>query len=309
MEYEDEYYYEDATNPFEEREPSMGVYERFMKLQTMIGSNPSAKSISQSSLPSLNYRKTSTTNRKKKITPIIRYTNSSGSQVENFVTEKIKDRIKGFVNTIGETRPWIDVSQLLVRVFEFCNQFKIQFPKSKEKQDYTILYSIIMAGRTMGIFLDTHIISINFNLKSKDLNKKIVELLPPVTSETNDILDYVFKSDKMSLIVEYKSLLPEVVGGFNSMTVMEEADYSIYENSMIKIFEDLDRNDNGDYYDRQFCVTPDKVFIYGVFELIRNKNPNVTERSICDYLAKRFNIPRVTIEKMKRLVSKNSRNK
>lgn len=311
MEYEDEYFYEESVNPFEKRDEQVGVYEKFMKLQSMIGSNLSTKITSSqtSTVSSLNYRKTSSTNRKKKITPIIRYTSSSGGQVENFITEKIKDRIKGFVNTIGETRPWIDTSQLLVRVFEFCNQFKIQFPKSKEKQDYTILYSIIMAGRTIGIFLDTHVISNNFNLKSKDLNKKIVELLPPVTSESNDILDFVYKSDKMSLLAEYKSLLPEVVGGFNSMTFIEEPDYTLYENCMLKIFEELDRTGNDNYYDRQFCVTPNKVFIYGVFELIRNKNPDVTERSICDYLAKRFNIPRVTIEKMKRLVSNNSRNK
>jgi hypothetical protein len=56
--------------------------------------------------------------------------------------------------------------------------------------------------------------------------------------------------------------------------------------------------------EKQFCVSADKIFIYGIFETCRKFSPDKTERSLCEKLSEYFSIPRVSIEKMKRLVHK-----
>jgi hypothetical protein len=252
------------------------------------------------------HRKTSSNNRRKKITPLGRTTQSSLS--DHMITEKARDRIRQMISRVSETRPWLENSSLYEKVIDFCNQYKIQFPKSKDKMDETILYCLIMTGRFHNIYLDTHILSIDLEMKSKDLNKILVEHLPSLTGANESLFDCVLNVDKMCLLSEYSNLLKSIVENFHPSNGLGEEDYEVYRRRAEEIFHFLEEDDV-DEGDRQFCVTPNKVFIYSMFELIRKKNPSVTERSICDYLAQRFNVPRVTIEKMKRLVSKSSRNK
>jgi hypothetical protein len=283
-------------------------FDKYQKLcKTVSKPLPSSRPPpSVSDIIQIHHRKTSSGNRKKKITPLGKGSHASLS--DHVITEKARDRIRQMVTKVCDTRPWVDSTRIHEKLIEFCNHYKIQFPKSKERMDEVILYCLIMSGRFHNIFFDTHILSIDLEMKSKDLNKILVENLPSLTSLQNTLFEHVLNVDKMSLLPEYNNLLKPIIENFNSTNTMSDEDYQFYKIRTEEIFHRLDADDIEEG-DRQFCVTPNKVFIYSIFELIRKKNSDVTERSICDYLAKRFNVPRVTIEKMKRLVSKSSRAK
>lgn len=271
--------------------------------------NPSSREIPES-VYQIQSRKTSNNARRKKTPSGTRKPRTSiPESSDTAMTDKIKDRLKSLVHQLALTRPWLPKDQFIDQVFDFCSRYKITFPKGKDKQDQVILYCIIMTGRLNGFIFDSHILSMDLEMKLKDVNNLIVENVPSFTSENNDeILNCLVDIDKTQIVREYTGILKTIVEEFSSQTTLSDLDVETYSKRSSEIFELLDRDENADY-ERQFCVTPDKVYIYCVFELIKEKNKDVTERSICDYLAGKFKIPRVTIEKMKRLVLKSSRAK
>jgi len=282
---------------------------RFNKYQVLCNtiSKPSSQTmVSLTDIIELHHRKTSST-RRKKITPIGKLSSSYSTQEHN-VGEKVRDRIRQIISKTCETRIWVDKTFMYEKTIEFCCDHKIAFPKNKDKIDKLILYCMIMAGRLNGLYFDTHVLSIDFDMKAKEINKTIVENLPSLTSSQYSFIECIMDVDKLCLFTEYKNLLQTVVTAFNGSSSISEEEYSFYEKRTREIFGLLEGDDIDDS-DRQFCVTPNKVYIYSMFELIRKINPQSTERSICDYLSVKFLIPRVTIEKMKRLVAKSSRDK
>jgi hypothetical protein len=293
--------------------PENNFQKRFDKYQALCStfSRPTTSHphVSLTDIIEIHHRKTSCT-RKKKITPIGKLTSSSTthSSQDHSIGEKIRERVRQMISKVCETRSWVDKTLLYEKTIEFCGENKTVFPKNKDKIDKLILYCMIMAGRLNGIFFDTHVLSIEFDIKAKDINKTIVENNPPLTSPQFNAIEGIMGIDKMCLHTEYNNILKPVVTSFSSTSVITEEDYKYYERRTRDIFFLLEGDDIEDS-DRQFCVTPNKVFIYSIFELIRKINPQTTERSICDYLSTRFQIPRVTIEKMKRLVAKSSRDK
>jgi hypothetical protein len=301
----DEELYDDNVELTKNFQTKFDKYQMLCKtVSKPLSARPPPPSVSD--IIQIHHRKTSSGNRKKKVTPLGKGSHASLS--DHVITEKAKDRIRQMVNRVCETRPWVNFSQVYEPIIEFCNQYKIIFPKSKERMDEVIIYCLIMSGRMNNIFFDTHVLSIDLELRSKDINKILVENLPSLTSSQNTLFEYVLNVDKMSLLPEYNNLLKPIVESFHPEYELSNEDYQFYKTRTEEIFHCLDADDTEDG-DRQFCVTPNKVFIYSMFELIRKKNPDVTERSICDYLAQKFNVPRVTIEKMKRLISKSSRAK
>lgn len=271
--------------------------------------NPSSHEIPEG-LYQIQSRKTSNNTRRRKTSSGTRKPKTLTSDIsENSMTDKIKDRIKTLVYQLSLTRPWLPKDRFTDLVLDFCSRYKLVFPKGKEKQDQVVIYCIIMTGRLNGFIFDSHILSMDLEMKLKDVNNLIVENTPSFTSENNDeILDCLVNIDKMELVRDYAGILKKIVEEFNSSTLIGDGDLERYSQRSSEIFDLLDGDESSDY-ERQFCVTPDKVYIYCVFELIKEKNKDVTERSICDYLAGKFKIPRVTIEKMKRLVLKSSRAK
>jgi hypothetical protein len=296
----------------ERREEIIGAnfQKKFDKYQLLCNSiskpTTSYPTVSLTDIIELHHRKTSST-RRKKITPIGKLSSSYSSQEHN-VGEKVRDRIRQIISKTCETRSWVDKTFMYEKTIEFCCEHKIIFPKNKDKTDKLILYCMIMAGRLNGLYFDTHVLSIEFDMKAKEINKTIVENLPSLTSPQFTFIEAIMDVDKMCLFTEYKNLLLTVVTSFNPSSSLREEDYDYYERRTREIFTILESDDIEDS-DRQFCVTPNKVYIYSMFELIRKLNTASTERSICDYLSTKFAIPRVTIEKMKRLVAKSSRDK
>jgi hypothetical protein len=284
-------------------------FDTYQTLCHSISKVPASRSqVSVSDILEMHHRKTSSGHqRRKKVTPLGKSVQEPRTP-DQLVNEKCRDRIRQMIQKVGETRVWLDKTLLFEKVLEFCQDNRIVFPKSKEKIDEIVLYCLVMAGRMNGIFFDTHILSLDLNLKSKDINKILVENLPPLTDVSNHLIPHVMDIDKMCLLTEYNNILREVVESFNVTTKLDFDDFFLYERRIREIFGYLEQDDLEEG-ERQFCVTPDKVYIYGIFELIKGKNNDVTERSICDYLSNRFMVPRVTIEKMKRLVARSSRDK
>jgi len=284
-------------------------FDKYQVLCSSISKTPASRpQVSVSDILEMHHRKTSSGHqRRKKVTPLGKSIQEPRTP-DHSVNEKCRERIRQMIQKVGETRVWVDKTLLYEKILDFCQDNRIVFPKSKEKIDEIVLYCLVMAGRINGIFFDTHILSLDLNLKSKDINKILVENLPPLTDVTNHLIPYVMDIDKMCLLTEYTNILRNVVESFNESTRLAFEDFSIYERRIREIFSHLEMDDLEEG-ERQFCVTPDKVYIYGIFELIKCKNSDVTERSICDYLSARFVVPRVTIEKMKRLVARSSRDK
>lgn len=256
----------------------------------------------------------STIKTKTKLTPLFkekpRQTKPSSQSVDITNNSKFKTKLEVLLNTICLSRG-LNINSIYNYVIEFVNDYSIIFPKNNDKMTLTVLYCIVMSCRLNNIYFDIRLLSIELSISYKDIVDYFEEMIPDVTSNDNKsiiLLDVIYNSNKNMLINDYICFLKKVVTEFkipNQEIVdrLTELEIDEYKNNCQNIFEMMEIDIKCEY-ERQFCVTPDKVYIYAMFVVIKNKYKQVTERYICEYLAKKFRIPRVTIEKMKRLVTK-----
>jgi hypothetical protein len=246
-------------------------------------------------------------NTRKRITPITKEKKTTErSQTTNNVTEKVRERLKTIIELVCETRTWVNKEDLYKWSIEIADNLKIIFPKSKDKISSLCIVCIILGSRIHGTYLDIHIVSMQVGETLKDTQKMLYSITPSLTSTEEferKVLQCLIQPPRTSLLREYENIMETISIGFSKDSIILESDRQSYRTLCEKIFSSLE-GDNDYDYEKQFCVTPDKVLVYGIFEIIRRKVPMVTERSICEYLSEKFSIPRVTIEKMKRLVVK-----
>lgn len=257
-----------------------------------------------------------------KVTPIIKDNTKSRAtrtdkgernEVELFpsLTPKLRDLLDDILDVIIPSRSDRLSKQ---RVFEWVEKFvivhRVVFPKSREKSILGLVYCVVMCCRSEGIILDIHMLSIELDIPFKNIVDAMNERLPPITSnniEDVKLISLITETPRSSLIYEYSNAMRRVVDEFVTRTTPElrvtEEDVKTYQDNCLAIFEMLEGSQENEY-ERQFCVTPDKVYVYGIFEIIRSKRKGITERTICDFLSSKFKLPRVTVEKMKRLIMK-----
>jgi hypothetical protein len=246
-------------------------------------------------------------NSRKRITPITKEKKKTEhTKSVDSLPSKVKERLRQVIDTVCETRPWIQKDEVYRWATEFIENLNIVFPKSKDKISILCLVCVILGSRIYNVFMDLHVVSMQLGETLKDTQKMMFSVVPSLTN-CNDYGKRVIQSfidpPRTSLLLEYESMMDPLIRGFSKDASILESDREYYRMICEKIFCSLE-GDNDYDYEKQFCVTPDKVLVYGVFEIIRRKVPDVTERSICEYLSEKFRIPRVTIEKMKRLVVK-----
>lgn len=268
---------------------------------------------------------------KTRITPIIKEkpTNGAGEQTRKIkvdsppdgtMSSRVRDHLDDLLESviINRRSPALDPEEIRKMVTEFALTYRVKFPKSRDKIVLVLLFCIIMSCRLNDIYFDVHLLSIELNIPYKNIVDTINENLPPITSKDPDhrkLISAVVDIPRTKLLDDYCQVMKKVVEEFkvevkdgNSSNSPEKLQVDSvvieeYRTNCIQIFDMLEQDISCEY-ERQFCVTPDKVYIYGIFDIIRQKTKSITERSICDYLSNKFQIPRVTVEKMKRLVVK-----
>ena len=262
---------------------------------------------------------------KTRITPIIKEkqqtSNSTGSSsstssskrekkepdIEGVINPRNRDYLDDLLTDILSTREHLDKETIAGWVDEFCQTYKVKFPKSRDKVILVLIYCTVMSCRLNGVYLDIHLLSIELDIPFKNITGMINDHLPPLTSKNPEdmkLISVVIETPRTKLSDEYCRVMKRIVEEFpNSDLQVSDGEIKDYKESCEEVFDILEKDISCEY-ERQFCVTPDKVYIYGIFEVIHRKKKPTTERAICDYLSSRFKIPRVTVEKMKRLVVK-----
>jgi hypothetical protein len=287
-----------------------GFADKFKSFQNILNvknySSPSS-SFHTEKTSSYEGRSRKSYNTRKRITPITKEKkpNDRLHSTSN-ITDKVRDRFKNIIDVLCETRSWVNKEDLFRWSIEFAENLNIVFPKSKDKITSLCIVCVILGSRINDIYLDVHIVSMQVGETLKDTQKMMYTITPSLTTTDvyeKKVLKCLINPPRTSLLREYETVMEMFITGFSKDTQILETDKVVYRMICEKIFSNLE-GDNDYDYEKQFCVTPDKVLVYGIFEIIRRKVPNVTERSICEYLSEKFSIPRVTIEKMKRLVVK-----
>ena len=243
---------------------------------------------------------------------------------EGTMNPRVRDCLDNILESVILKRrsPALNLEELRKTVIEFALTYRVKFPKNRYKIILVLLYCIIMGSRLKEIYFDVHLLSVDLDIPYRNIINTINENLPPITS--NDPLNYklisaVVDVPRTKLLDDYCYAMTKAVEGFEvgneppnkeGGTLKRKENIQVdsvviddYRNLCIRILDIIARNTSCEY-EQQFCITPDKVYIYGIFEIIRQKTRSVTERSICDYLSGIFKIPRVTVEKMKRWVVK-----
>jgi hypothetical protein len=223
-------------------------------------------------------------------------------------TDRWTERLNEILGEVCKRRDFLNKCSVERWTRDFIEEYKVKIPKGKEKLNLLLIYCIIMACRLNGVFLDLHLLSIDLNVLLKCIIGAINENIPPITSTElshRKLVEIMVSLPRESLMSEYVCSMRRAVEEFSTkepvlVTSEDEIRYSENCKSIFKMLE----SGVGCDYERQFCVTPEKVYIYGIFDVIREKNKSITERTICDYLSSKFCIPRVTVEKIKRLVVK-----
>lgn len=229
---------------------------------------------------------------------------------DNLSNSKFKAKLEYIVEIICTKR---DIKEQVIQryVMEFVDTYDITFPKNNDKLTLCVLYCIVMSCRLNDLYFDIRLLSVELNIPYKDIVDAFDEMIPNLTKDdeaTGKLLDVVYNTDKNKLIDDYINCLRYIVSDFKipdqDITYrLTDDDVEEYRKNCRCIFEMMDVDIKCEY-ERQFCVTPDKVYIYAMFVILKGKHKTTTERYICEYLAGKFQIPRVTIEKMKRLVTK-----
>jgi hypothetical protein len=312
---------------FEEERPDDGFDERFRKFQNLIHFTSPYMSLGSKkgftddqTCKSITRKKTQGGGKcRTKITPLIKERESPSqearvhvirerAEADECVSERFRGKLAELADVITSSRSFISADTITSYAEKFISDYGVKIPKGKDKGSLTLLYCIIMSCRLNGIFMDLHLLAIDLEISLKDIVTTINESLPPITTTDpiqRKLLSIIITSPRTLLSVEFSERMIQTVRDFPGEKKLEVADTDVkrYEENCRGLFAMLE-NDISSDHDRQFCVTPDKIYIYGMFDMIREKAGQVTERVISDYLSSRFMTPRVTVEKMKRLVVK-----
>lgn len=292
--------YDEDTSFEDSQQSSQHLYSKLDFLNQIIQVTPpaTAKEGGQTSRPKK--RKTSSVVKRK---PPTKPTKSLESYDQD---EKIREKIRYITGKVFESRRYLHrnkelSSDKLYRwVLEFLSE-RGYWPIENVKDKFILsLYAVFVGFRLKEIFLDPHLLSLEFNVPFKTFQKCIFECTPFITCETEIERRMVHLSvslDRFSIYQEYSNILLEFVPEIKDETI------TTFEERCRVLFDLLSQRGVCDD-EKQFCVTVDKIFIYGLFETMKKIFPEKTERMICDKLSERFSVPRVTIEKMKRLINK-----
>ena len=294
MEYDDDDHIEDIHSKLE-------FLNNIIQKSSSV-SSPCSKN-GESASSRIKKRKTSSVMRKK---PVVKNPKPTDSYDTD---DKIREKVRFIVGKIYESRRYLrddrDVNpdKMFRWVMEFL--FERGYWSTDEIKDKFIvsLYAVFIGLRLKEIYLDPHLLSLEFQVPFKTFQKCIFECTPSITCETEiekRIITLSVNLDRFSIHREYSNILVEFV------PQTDDEGLRTFESRCRTLFDILSEKGVCDD-EKQFCVTTDKIFIYGLFETLKKAFPEKTERMICDQLSGRFSIPRVTIEKMKRLINKTLR--
>jgi hypothetical protein len=220
--------------------------------------------------------------------------------------EKIREKVRFIVGKIYEGRRYLTSNRELTpdKLFKWVMDFLSErgyWPTDEIKDKFMVaLYAVFIGLRLKNIFLDPRLLSLDFQVSFKAFQKCIFECTPFITCETDVEKKIIYMGvslDRFHVHKEYSNIL------YSLVPQIEDSDVEYFENRCKTLLDLLSQRGVCEE-EKQFCVTTDKIFIYGLFEVLKKMFPEKTERMICDRLAERFSVPRVTIEKMKRLIGK-----
>lgn len=291
MEFEENFYDEDGGEGF-------GHLDSKLEFLNQIIHTPQTRESIHTAKPKK--RKTSSTMKRKPVVKVVKALESYDQD------EKIREKVRYIVGKLFESRRYMNQNKELSpeKLYRWVMDFLSErgyWPIEDVKDKFIVsLYAVFIGLRLKEIYLDPHLLSLDFEIPFKNFQRCIFECTPFITCDTEierRIVELSVDLDRFSVYLEYSNIVHELVPGIGDEVVEG------FEERCRFLFDLLSRKGVCDE-EKQFCVTADKIFIYGLFETMKKMFPEKTERAICDQLSERFSVPRVTIEKMKRLINK-----
>lgn len=241
-------------------------------------------------------------------TTVHKQTKVPGSRVDREAEEsRFDERLRQVIYIICSKRKRLQFDVVYRRATDLIQKCNLKIEKGKENMMSLIVYSIIVSCRINGIYLDPQMMASELGICPKKFGKYVFRYMPAMNSQhwiDIQVIDSFIRSASYDIICdEYtecvESSMIEILGpGFRFTGDDAEQVKQNFSCHMSSLTEDSLCDD-----ERQFCVTSNKIIIYTLFEYVRDKRPEL-EKSISLAFTKLFLIPKVTIDKMKRIIVK-----
>jgi hypothetical protein len=218
------------------------------------------------------------------------------------VESKFDEKLKFFIIRVCEKRPRLQFDKIYVKSQEVISQCNLKIERGKDNTNALAVYSLVIASRLLGEFIDLNFLAQDLELCPKKINKYVERHFPPINSphEIDKRIIKLFFSElnPRSLCMEYieyfhRSSEPSPIGGDGIDKIISE----------FKLNMNMLTHQNVCDEEKQFCVTPSKIVVYTIMDYYREIS-NQTDKEMVQIVSKNFGIPKVTLEKMKRILTK-----
>lgn len=273
----------------EEIERNRKFKERLSNLNSLMGITESPK-VNYMTMVSNSGRRTQTSTR-----------GSNKPRDKDNLENKFDEKLKYFIIRICEKRPRLQFDKLYVKSQELISQCNLKIERGKDNTNGLAVYSIVITIRLIGEFIDLNFLAQDLELCPKKINKYVERHFPPINSP-NEIDKRIIKLFFSEL--NPRSLCMEYIEYFHRSSeppIGEEGIHKIV--SEFKMNMDMLTSQNVCDEEKQFCVTPSKIVVYTIMEYYREISTQ-TDKELVQTVSKNFGIPKVTLEKMKRILTK-----
>lgn len=273
----------------EEQEKNRKFKERLNNLNSLMGIVES---------PKTNYT-TVVNNSSRRSQTSSRGTNKSRDK--DNLESKFDEKLKYFIIKVCEKRPRFQFDKIYEKCQDIMNKCGLKIERGKDNTNGLAIYILVISIRLIGEFIDLNFLAQDLELCSKKINKYVERHFPPINSQAE------IDKEIIGLFFTYhnsKTICMEYIDYFN-----RSSDVTIGEEGFNKIILDFSMNmnlltpQNVCDEEKQFCVTPSKIIIYTIMEYYREIS-QCADKEVVQKVSKYFNIPKVTLEKMKRILVK-----
>lgn len=273
----------------EEIERNRKFKERLSNLNSLMGITESPK-VNYMTMVSNSGRRTQTSTR-----------GGNKPRDKDNLENKFDEKLKYFIIRICEKRPRLQFDKIYVKSQELISQCNLKIERGKDNTNGLAVYSIVITIRLIGEFIDLNFLAQDLELCPKKINKYVERHFPPINS-SNEIDKRIIKLFFSEL--NPRSLCMEYIEYFHRSSeppIGEEGIHKIV--SEFKLNMDMLTSQNVCDEEKQFCVTPSKIVVYTIMEYYREISTQ-TDKELVQTVSKNFGIPKVTLEKMKRILTK-----
>lgn len=217
------------------------------------------------------------------------------------IDDKTRETIRFICTTVATPRDFVDADDLYRWSIEMAGTLSWRYVETKDRFT-VVLFLVYISATKNGISLDPNLLSAEFGIPFRAMMKIFYDCVPPVTTKSGDeweVARMFFQTPRTELIPEYKNVLRRVLHEDFRVDVQTRhlEEYAERCNHLFGMEALM-------VEEKQFCITPTKIYVYAIYEFVKGYLTGRTEKEISEYISRRFMVPRVTVDKMKRLVRK-----